>query len=117
MTHVQITEVLLKKIIVCISLIDIHLKGSNLMFMLSFELFPFLLLFLGEKIMLFNLSLEFGLFLFKLLLKTFVIFQKTLLFLLKFFEIFLVLNSPRISFLDLIQKVLIFLIQQSEGQR
>jgi hypothetical protein len=67
--------------------------------------------------MLINLSLEFGLFLLKLLGKTFVIFQKTLLFLLKLFEIFLLLNSLRISFLHLIQKVLNFLFQLSEGKR
>jgi hypothetical protein len=75
----QITVLLLKILNVVPSMIDIILKGSNFMFVLTIEHFPFLLLFLGEKVMIINLSLELNLFLSKLLGKSFVILYKILL--------------------------------------
>ena len=75
----HITVLLLKILNVVPSMIDIILKGSNFMFVLTIEHFPFLLLFLGEKVMIINLSLDLNLFLSKLLGKSFVILYKILL--------------------------------------
>jgi hypothetical protein len=75
----HITVLLLKILNVVPSMIDIILKDSNFMFVLTIEHFPFLLLFLGEKVMIINLSLELNLFLSKLLGKSFVILYKILL--------------------------------------
>ena len=65
-TSNEITVLLLKVLSIPISHIDLMLKGSSFNFVLTFELFPFLLLFLDEKVMGTSLSLELDLFLGKL---------------------------------------------------
>jgi hypothetical protein len=97
MTCNQITFLLLKILIFAISLIDLMLKGSNLNCMLSFEIFPFLLLFFGKKVMGTSLGLELTLFVSKLLGKAFSLLQKNIMCLLKLCEIILNLSSLRIS--------------------
>jgi hypothetical protein len=111
MTRNQITLLLLKILIIAISLIDLMLKGSNFIFMLSFELFPFLFLFLDKKVMLFNLSLELDLFLAKLFGKTFAILQKILMCFLKLCDIYLEMISLGFSLQDFILKRLLVLVQ------
>jgi hypothetical protein len=65
-TSNEITVLLLKVLSIPISHIDLMLKGSSFKFVLTFELFPFLLLFLDEKVMGTSLGLELDLFLGKL---------------------------------------------------
>ena len=66
MTRNQLTVCLLKILSIAISHIDLILKGSSLKYLLTFELFPLLLLFFGEKVMGTSLSLELNLFFSKL---------------------------------------------------
>jgi hypothetical protein len=66
MTHNKITFFILKILNLIITRSDLSLKGSNFVFMLTFENFPFLLLIFDEKAMGFSLILELSLFLGKL---------------------------------------------------
>ena len=73
MTLNQLTICLLKILNSSISHIDLMLKGSDLKYVLTFELLPFLLLFFGEKVMGTSLGLELDLFLGKLFGKSYVV--------------------------------------------
>jgi hypothetical protein len=66
MTHNKINYFFLKILNLIITRSDLSLKGSNFVFMLTFENFPFLLLIFDEKAMGFSLILELSLFLGKL---------------------------------------------------
>jgi len=89
MTHNKITFFFLKILNLCITHRYLSLKGSNFVFMLTFESFPFLLLIFDEKVMGTSLILELSLFLGKLKGKSFAMLDNTLLLFLKLFEILL----------------------------
>jgi hypothetical protein len=79
MTHIQIAFFFLKILNLGISLTDLTLKDSHLIFVLLVELFPFLLLFFDEKVMVITLSLDLILFLGKCSGKMFFILNKPFL--------------------------------------
>lgn len=89
MTHNKITFFFLKILNLCITHRYLSLKGSNFVFMLTFESSPFLLLIFDEKVMGTSLILELSLFLGKLKGKSFAMLDNTLLLFLKLFEILL----------------------------
>ena len=66
MTRNQLNFFLLKILNLSISVIDLTLKVSNFIFLLTFEFFPLLLLFFDRKVMGASLFLELNLFLAKL---------------------------------------------------